>query len=138
MKGRIEVKTADLTGKTLDWAVAIATKGEVLVYPDGGFCPPEGSVSLNTDDSTLWLNDGERNEEAWSPSTDWAQAGPLIDANSFEVTKECGGWAAIRERYCGEPIRWWPEGETIQVAVCRAIVAAKFGDEVMVPKELVQ
>lgn len=55
----VEVRASDLEGVALDWAVANAKTGKVLVFPEGGHFPPEGSVSLNDDDFTLWLNDGE-------------------------------------------------------------------------------
>ena len=134
----IEVKTAELTGPVLDWAVGIVVYGKVYVYPDGGLCPPEGTISLNEDDGTLWTNIGEfHHGDQWTPSTDWDQGGPMIashqvNLHSPQTSDDCwAAWVTIRGKdFCQGG--WQP-----LVAACRAIVAAKLGDVVSVPAELI-
>jgi hypothetical protein len=74
----VDVSTHDLSSGALDWALAIVEEGKVLIYPEGGFYPLEGSISLNEDDMSLWLNLGGRESTGWYPSISWDQAGPLI------------------------------------------------------------
>lgn len=136
MNDLIEVRVSNLVGAALDWAVASAECGGVLVYPEGGQFPPAGSVSLNDDDLTLWLNDGERGEESWSPSTDWGQGGLLID-KYHGTTQHIPGLPADL-CYAGGPAGSgvWCYGPTALIAFCRGLVHYKLGDTVQVPKEL--
>lgn len=141
----VEVRASDLEGVALDWAVANAKTGKVLVFPEGGHFPPEGSVSLNDDDFTLWLNDGEGDSEWWSPSTLWSQCGPLLDEHilSLRVAVEPkAGWEAVggvkysataKDRDGCEKMAF---GDTRMVATCRAVVEAVLGPLVSVPAEL--
>lgn len=137
MTDLIEVRVSNLVGEALDWAVAIAECGSVLVYPEGGQYPPAGSVSLNDDDFTLWLNDGERGEESWSPSTDWYQGGLLIDKYHGSVQHFHG--LAESGCYSGGPAAAiaWSYGPTALIAFCRGLVHYKLGNTVQVPKELI-
>ena len=134
----IEVKTQDLSGTALDWAVAIAVHGKVYCYPDGGLCPPEGTVSLNDDDNSLWTNiGGFHHGDHWSPSVKWNQAGKLIEQQriGFGPVRRVG-WVAHPHRP-NAPTEWL-EAEEPLVAICRAIVADKLGMLVSVPAELIQ
>lgn len=141
----VEVRAGDLEGVALDWAVAFAMIGKVLVYPEGGHFPPAGTVSLNEDDFTLWLNDGERNSQSWSPSTLWSQCGHLIDEHIFSLSRAVepkAGWDAVggvkysatAEGKDGFGVMAF--GDTRMVAACRAFVEAQLGPVVSVPAEL--
>ena len=103
----IEVKTEDLTGRALDWAVSLA---------DGKHRVCNG-----------WFY------ENCNPSTDWGQCGPLVDSHDvdFAHALSSGYWASAR-------IGLRLHGQTRLIAACRAIVAAKLGGTVQVPKELIQ
>jgi len=133
----IVVDTADLIGSALDWAIAVVVHGKVYVYPDGGLCPPEDSVQMNEDDGSLWVSSGGFHpKDSWAPSTDWSQGGPLISKHM--VSLHCPQstddvWAAWVITDKGE---FCHGGESALIAACRAIVAAKLGDTVSVPKEL--
>lgn len=123
MSNFVEVKTAELTGPALDWAVAKAT-GETL----GGESIQDGYILVG-----LGV-DGDL-QRKFSPSTEWSQGGPLRD--SYDVGIEPG-------TPNGPPYAYVPGrdlegsfGETALIALCRAIVAAKLGDVVQVPKELI-
>lgn len=142
----VEVKVSELEGAALDWAVAKAQGWYLLRVPkdidgnNGGYTlappdfskdfqfPPRGSIPTN------WL------VRHWS--TDWSQGGPLIHKHSIELEPadkyvEFGNqWQAhMVGRDCD---LYFQAGDTPIIAACRAIVAAKMGDVVSVPAELIQ
>lgn len=119
MTAFVEVKTAELIGAALDWAI-------------GKFV---GHVEI--DDELGVVSDMSHNITGkWSPSTDWSQCGPLIEKYNIGLAPIVRGWGAgidetdlaYGDCQCGE---------TPLIAACRAIVAAKRGDTVSVPKELI-
>ena len=107
------MKTSELSGPALDWAVA---KCEGLTYWD--------------DDRLCFAN--EPHGEDFKPSTDWAQGGPIIEREKIELTHDGFEWWA----------RIWAdedyEGPTPLIAAMRCYVASQLGDEVEVPDELLQ
>jgi hypothetical protein len=107
------MKTAELTGAALDWAVAKC----------------EGAI--NGDD----LDIGFILEGGYSPSTDWAQGGPLIEREGMTIALDAFGWEA--RHYDGETEPWTMTGDTPLIAAMRCYVASKLGDDVVVPEELV-
>jgi hypothetical protein len=99
------MKTSELTGAALNWAVACARWGSGNFGIDG-----------------------------FSPSTNWAQGGPIIEREMIEIGAH-------------EPkdIEWvardyWKEntmtGPTPLIAAMRCYVASKLGDEVEIPTEI--
>jgi len=75
-------------------------------------------------DSTVYLH--------YSPSTDWAHGGPIIERERINVCYDGGGyWCATTD--AGDPLKFAP---TPLVAAMRCYVASKLGDEVEVPDEL--
>lgn len=123
----VEVNTVGLTGPTLDWAVA-----KVIGH----------SADWERSSGCLWFESNDHEWLVWSPSTDWAQGGPLIDKHSIDFNTQGvdvdGSQlieATAQDFECMEC--WSAEGETRLIAACRAIVSAKFGDAVKVPAELV-
>jgi hypothetical protein len=106
------MKTMELTGAALDWAV---TKCEGFDHSiDAGF--------------TEWGMNG------WA--TDWAQGGPIIEREGINLVRlESAQWEAwpdvgMNDQYC--------RGPTPLVAAMRCYVASKLGDEIEVPEELLQ
>lgn len=117
----IEVKTVELAGAALDWAVAKA-EGIRQHTPDG----------LR---HTYWYTTDERCIGThWSPSTSWSQGGPLIEKYNAMIK------GFPNQLYEDRPIARvdakWCSGETNLIALCRAIIKAKLGDVVSVPAEL--
>lgn len=106
----VEVKASELIGAALDWAVAKA----------------EGDDHWTSDRNVDWFAWRMRN---WKPSTDWSQGGPLIDKYRVAFEDNLGDWFACIPGGMAN-------GETHLIASCRAIVAAKLGDTVQVPAEL--
>jgi hypothetical protein len=105
------MKTSELTGAALDWAVAKC----------------EG-VLMRWERST--------HDEApleYSPSTDWAQGGVIIEREKIEVFIRDEKWFAYSS--LSKPEDFY--GETPLIAAMRCYVASKLGDEVEIPEEFV-
>jgi hypothetical protein len=122
------MKTSELTGAALDWAVAK--------------CEPDDTLAIYFDESTgepLCHDDWPDNQE-YKPSTDWSQGGPIIERvkgfhlkHWLEGNRE-GRYQAEIHNYEGD---WIGFGPTPLTAAMRCYVASKLGDEVEVPEELV-
>ena len=114
------MKTSELTGAALDWAVAkcegYVGRGAVKIYGDR-ICTPTASGTAST----------------YAPSTDWAQGGPIIEREGVEVSPD---WvdSLWRGYLSGQNITAY--GPTPLIAAMRCYVASKLGDEVDVPEEL--
>jgi len=90
-------------------------------------------AKLPRDDSVLLV------WEDYRPSTDWSQGGPLIERHRItihyvQVGEEPHGWmAALNEdrSYMSNILRYEQRGcPTPLIAAMRALVAAKYGEEV--------
>lgn len=76
-----------------------------------------------------------RGDEFYSPSTNWAQGGPIIEREKIELTCEVPEYGDVKVwmAYCDEHSSTnEPEGigSTPLTAAMRAYVASKFGEEV--------
>ena len=102
------MKTSELTGAALDWAVAQC----------------EGvSVRNGFDDNCPEY------------STDWAQGGPIIEREGFELCRlESSAFGIEWRAQIDCDCRFY--GPTPLIAAMRCYVASKLGDEVDVPEEL--
>jgi hypothetical protein len=129
------MKTSELTGAALDWAVAK--------------CEPDDTVRIYFDEDTgekLCHDDWDIPE--FSPSTDWLQGGAIIDRESIAMSSKPDGlWAAYAPKgtrlvqhggQAVEVFNWTfkQEGYTPLIAAMRCYVASRLGDEVELPKEL--
>lgn len=122
----MKINTSELSGVALDWAVAMAVGMTPSTFSGGMISYGEVSVRVN------------HGLDTWSPSTDWSQGGPLIERFRVDIITERAGMVAAYS--CGEeyqPLTSDYYGSTALIATCRAIVAAKLGDEVDVPEGLV-
>lgn len=91
------MKTNELTGAALDWAVQQC-------------------------ESTNW--------GYFSPSTNWAHGGPIIERENLEIVPLCPGtWRVISMG------REWFNGPTPLIAAMRCYVASKLGDDVSIPDQ---
>jgi Protein of unknown function (DUF2591) len=146
------IKTSELIGAALDWAVAKC----------------EGRHEL----ATIWVEDdqyGNHIQRPYSPSTDWAQGGPIIecegisviklehtysvDSKGYTTSKRIPVFGAVIGEYFdtdqqrnsygesygdiyyvgGECVM---QGPTLLIAAMRCYVASNLGNEVEVPDEL--
>ena len=145
----MKIKTADLIGPALDWAVA-KCEGTPLIYA-GRKWPTDGAVTVEyapwrvcevVDGSGPYVASLCRAQ--YSPSTDWLQGGPIIERDGISVetwNEDIPGieWAASREitvNQCGDSDRLSSFGPTPLIAAMRCFVASKLGDEVEIPEEL--
>lgn len=114
----MKIKTAELTGAALDWAVATAN-GD---YPQWD-AEWEVFYAANGDDMDY--------------STDWAQGGPIIERERIRI--DCPWNPGPFEAECKiDGVTAWTNGPTVLIAAMRCYVASKLGDEVDVPDELCQ
>ena len=133
----MKIRTQDLTGPALDWAVAKAEDNEDCRDP---------YVTRTRDgvETYVKVTTFSGYEADWEPSADWSQAGPIIEREKISVetwNEDIPGleWAASIESTCnqyGESDRKHKHGPTPLIAAMRCFVASKLGDEVDVPKEL--
>jgi hypothetical protein len=109
------MKTSELTGAALDWAVAKCEN----VEPDENNRP-------------IWFGDGDERVE-YTPSTDWAQGGPIIECEGIclHKYKDGSGWSATYSAQ--DPEQYGPSP---LIAAMRCYVASKLGDDINIPEEL--
>lgn len=109
------MKTNELTGAALDWAVAKCEGVEVLVIERQIVHP-----------------------EDYEPSTDWAQGGPIIEREGISHGKTRNGKSHAAWIGCASDFGMvnFYTGETPLIAAMRCYVASKLGEEVDIPKEL--
>ena len=115
------MKTSELIGPALDWAVA-KCEGIAGEITRGGFI--------------LFVKDPAENPDLFCPSTDWAQGGPIIEREGICLYSmdAVAPWDARIYEPDAEP--WQAVGDTPLIAAMRCYVASKLGDEVDVPEEL--
>jgi hypothetical protein len=148
MMEMIEVKTSELIGAGLDWAVAQATEAWNIAHKwfptmtlDPTFTGVESFEFSTTGRKVCRLvpnNPFRQDYQIFSPSTEWEQGGALIDRHLKLLESEIDEWGAMAlGEYEDGPEECFETGPTALVAACRAIVAAKLGETVSVPADLV-
>lgn len=117
------MKTSDLIGPPLGWAVA---KAKSETYEDYRI---EDDGLLHAKFCGTWLS------HSYSPSTDWAQGGPIIEREGMLIRPQPGYnlWEAWKH---GADEDHFSVGPTPLVAAMRCYVASKLGNEVDIPEEL--
>ena len=121
------MKTSELTGAALGYAVAIADR-RIIRNGIGGSLEVRG----RTEDGEE-LPDGWDMWMLWYPQANWAQGGPIIERGEIAVWADSeGGWLASANEGRGFDYN----GHTPLIAAMRCYVASKLGDEVEIPKEL--
>lgn len=119
----MKVKTSDLIGPALDWAVARVENLQVYTTESGIV-----RVLLNN------------LVKVWMPCEDWAQGGPIID----QLTRRGLRIHGMKCRYGTDETsvnvdvngHYAMSGPNILIAAMRCYVASRLGDEVEIPKEL--
>lgn len=119
------MKTAELTGAALDWAVA-KCEGETVKWEG------KGTHAFLTTHEIRVLADWDTAQE-YTPSTDWAQGGPIIEREGLSLTQfsDYPQWTAKH------PYSICYDGPTPLVAAMRCYVASKLGAEIDIPEELI-
>ncbi len=141
MSDMIEVKTADLTGPALDWAVAHATKAWEWAhewFPTMTLDPTflRASNHLSYGKVVLIPNNPMRQDaEFFQPSTDWAQGGRLIQKHLICLTWfSRDSWRANVSVLNGPTT--YVLGPQPLIAACRALALHELGDVINVPAEM--
>jgi hypothetical protein len=126
------MKTAELTGVALDWAVAKC----------------EGATDFWFDTvATHWVKlDGKDRAlrygwaQSYLPSTDWAQGGPIIEregiSTRFDPKDARGAWYAVLGEHRFLSPDFEGTGTTPLIAAMRCFVASKLGNDIEIPEEL--
>lgn len=122
-----KTKTSELTGTALDWAVAQCENALWIQY-DRSLRMGRGTPSRPSE----YLRDHDYTPQ-FSPSTNWAQGGPIVEREG--MTLRCGldGWDAELPEFYG----CLEFGASALKAAMRCYVSAKLGDEVEIPDELI-
>lgn len=106
----MNIKTQDLTGPALDWAVAKC----------------EGCVDAENDIDIGWILEG-----GFNPAVNWREGGPIIEREKIAI-KENGYSYWFAKVQGGK----WVRATTPLIAAMRCFVASKLGEEVEIPEEL--
>jgi hypothetical protein len=122
----MKMKTSELTGAALDWAVAKC----------------EGLLAFGWEDDMgllkITLSTGET--EYFIPTMKWEQGGPIIERERIDVLGTVNGptgeWTATAPRQKLVGWRWIAIGPTPLIAAMRCYVASKLGDDINIPEEL--
>lgn len=134
------MKTYQLSGAALDWAVA-KCEGHEIDSLMGGAVWYWRKCSLTGEPEVV---------EVFRPSTDWAQGGPIVERGDIsfrkyhnEKSKAHGRYYARLCRESGTMVCWGKTtgcqqtGPTPLIAAMRCYVASKLGTEIDIPEELV-
>jgi len=120
----MKIKTSELTGAALDWAVAVCL---------GAVWQPK-SVRASF---FIWPGAPVK-YSAHAPrySTDWAQGGPIIEREGICLRRGHSGWWIAYSLNVNDEEQFVVVSPTPLIAAMRCYVASKLGDEVEVPEEL--
>lgn len=122
------MKTSELIGPALDWAVAKAEgkADDCQVYPS----------------KTVWYGRWTSGFVQYRPSEKWDQGGPIIDREGISTVLLYGTtWGAttydVRDIVLDRnEAHYQGIGPTRLIAAMRCYVSIKLGDEVEIPQEL--
>lgn len=118
----MKVKTAELSGVQLDYAVIKASNFPVMMH-EGRFV----TYDMEFDGYVVV-----------QPSVAWSQCGTMIARFGMTVTPASSAMTDWMARFAESEKLYDGFGSTPQVAICRAVVASKLGDEVDIPDELME
>lgn len=122
----MKIKTSELKGLALDYAVAICEYPK-LVYGE--------TIGEHYASRQIVIPEFKEPDCYYAPSVKWELAGPIIEREKIAIMCPSTGdfWDARANVF---PAEYW-RGETPLIAAMRCYVASKLGDEVEIPKELV-
>jgi hypothetical protein len=128
----MKIKTSELTGAALDWAVAKCEGREDPIYR---FAPDQKDEDFDPekDYSKYFYISGPDRQGPYEPSTNDAQGSPIIGREGIQLHVNEGRTEWLASRW-GYPEQQY--GPTHLVAAMRCYVASELGDEVEIPEEL--
>lgn len=120
----MKLQTRELEGSALNWAVATCEQLNIFSLIGGAVW-----VRIQCSQSGLAVDD------VYSPSTNWAQGGPIIERERIRI--DCPWNPGPFIAACKiDGTTAWIKGDTVLTAAMRCYVASKMGDTVEVPDEL--
>ena len=124
----MKIKTSELQGTALDWAVAKCDGRTIQRDPmEFGITTSEGGYWVWETQPFYYAKIGR----SYTPSTDWAQGGPIIEREGVQLARVGDVWEAWVDAdgvFC--------QGPTPLTAAMRCFVSSRLGDEVEIPEEL--
>jgi hypothetical protein len=126
----MKIKTSELIGEPLNYAVALVEYGSKKVY-----------INPDIRRKGIWVipqKNGGKNH--FHPSKSHAQGGALMERERISLIEEVDGtWqASIGGRNSLDKPFFHENGPTQLIAAMRCYVASKLGDEVEIPEELLR
>jgi Protein of unknown function (DUF2591) len=124
----MKVKTSELIGEPLNYAVAIIEYGIKKVY-----------INPDIRRKGIWVipqKNGGKNH--FHPSKSWAQGGAIIDRARMDFQWEPFGKAEVLALLWMDGVRHHAYGGCHLVAAMRCYVASRLGAEVDIPEELLK
>lgn len=122
------IKTADLIGHALDWAVATAEEYDIEIRPAGPCGRP------------LYMLAAEKGHRPWTfnPSFSWHHGGEIIEREKIDTIYDylCNDWVAYGGTFAVSRI--FIHGPTPLIAAMRVFVKHKLGDKVEIPDALME
>ena len=131
------VKTSDLIGPALDWAVAKCEGYRDANDPTGQHDDPDEVLCAHN-----WmLMRGEGVSAVWlinmDYSSNWSKGGPIIEREKLYISQTDDLIASIwKTGLGGDAFGSYQQGPTPLISAMRCFVASKLGDEVDTPEEL--
>lgn len=116
----MKIRTSELTGAALDWAVAKCEGVDATIYA-GVVRAMKGTFG-----------------PVLAYSTDWSQGGPIIERENIYLCGkrwQGGAWVAVINCPKGGMPRAVKSGDTALVAAMRCYVASKLGDTIDIPED---
>ena len=114
----MKIKTSELTGIALDWAVAKCENSDTSI---------EHFIAMHSHYAYV--------HDTFDYSTDWAQGGPLIQRERMEVMPCMDGITWEVRRFISECELFVAYGSTPLIAAMRCFCCSELGDVVDIPKE---
>jgi hypothetical protein len=92
------------------------------------------NVEPDENNRPIWFGDGDERVE-YTPSTDWAQGGPIIEREGITVSVG-SPVTGLEWMACDRGSTHIQHGPTYLIAAMRCYVASKLGDNIDIPEEL--
>lgn len=126
----MKIKTSELTGTALDWAVAKCEGKNGVLHDDGITRCIVIAAASGVYKGT------------WKPSVNWAQGGPIIEREEIGTKRRAPcmkgeQWEAMGSITAKGAGYRYAIGPTSLIASMRCYVASKLGDELEIPNELI-
>ena len=123
----MKIKTAELIGRQLDYAVALSAGGTGFRYDT------IASYWITIDGKHYVLSNGWSEDQCYTPSTNWLRGGPIIERESISICTQMTNKDWMAGSFHGDIDGFGP---TPLIAAMRCFVASRLGDEAEVPEEL--